>query len=192
MTLKLLQSNEVASEASRTLANWPIIRKMTLGLVCISGTFMLMDLYEIRISFWGTLQKQLYLKAIGLALAMFVANPIIALAIHFAKIPDQTLSPTEVAVGRMIGYIERLLAFCFVLDGADNAITMLIAAKGVYRLHELGGAKELSQDKVSGDEPMELGAKMHEKTFYVMAVTFTSIAYAIMIAFVTRFVVGLL
>jgi len=39
---------------------------------------------------------------------------------------------------------------------------------------------------------MELGAKMHEKTIYVMAVTFTSIAYAIMIAFVTRFVVSLL
>jgi hypothetical protein len=97
------------------------------------------------------------------------------------------LSHEEMAVGKTIGYIERFLAFCFVLDGADNAIAMLIAAKGVYRLHELGVGKKPTKPGTAYEELMKAEHLADQKTYYIMIGTFTSIAFAITIAFATRY-----
>ena len=129
---------------------------------------------------------QLSIKAIGLCVTLIYAKFFIIKALEVAKVPLPDLSETERAVGITIGYIERLLAYCFVLDGADNAIAMLIAAKGVYRLHELGIGK------ASEDESPEEQLKADNKTYYIMIGTFTSIAFAIVVALAARFVAGLI
>lgn len=127
--------------------------------------------------------ERIALILIGLWLTMFTASYPIFWLLRRAQVPLPALSPTEAAVGKVIGYVERLLAFCFVLDGADNAIAMLIAAKGIYRLHELGIGSRVTEHGAS-----EAMTKADAKTFYIMIGTFASIAYAIILAFATRFV----
>ncbi len=131
--------------------------------------------------------ERLGLMLLGLAFTMFTASRPIFWLLKVAKVPPQTLSPTEEAVGRVIGYIERLLAFCFVLDGADNAIAMLIAAKGVYRLHELGIGNQIIKNGSSEQEVLNAETEAEAKSYYIMIGTFASIAYAIVLAFATRF-----
>jgi len=135
--------------------------------------------------------QQLGIKGLGLLFAIFAAQPIIFLFLRWAKVPLQSLTATEKAVGRTIGYIERFLAFSFVLDGADNAITMLITAKGVYRLHELGVGERVREVSEAGGTTSPRKDSADDKTYYIMIGTFTSITHAILIAFVTRFVASL-
>jgi hypothetical protein len=133
----------------------------------------------------GTILKQLYVKGFGLLITLKYAKYAIGVALEAAKVTPPPMDPTGEAVSRTIGYIERLLAYCFVMDGADNAIAMLITAKGIYRLHELGIGKEVE----SGDADAERAAD--QKTYYIMIGTFSSIAYAIVVALAARFLSGL-
>ena len=94
----------------------------------------------------------------------------------------------EQGVGRVIGYLERLLCFCFVLDQADNAVAMLMTAKGVYRMHELG----LGNPTPTDQDGMAEARRRDEKTSYIMIGTFASITYAILIAFGVRHLLDLL
>jgi hypothetical protein len=99
------------------------------------------------------------------------------------------MTPNEQKVSETIGYLERFLVFCFILDRSDSAIAMLIAAKGVFRIHEL---RESQDDSSAGPGPWSApfkGHPPHEKLFYIMIGTFASITYAVIVAILTRYLV---
>jgi len=162
------------------------IKSLTILLIGL-GTMFFIDKFDLQELFVGSVAKQIYVMTAGLTIAMLFAKYIIFATLKIAKVPQQTLSPTEQAVGETIGYVERLLAYCFVLDGSDNAIAMLIAAKGVYRLHELGAGKRPEKQEMTDEEADETDKKADEKTYYIMVGTFSSIAYAILVGFCVRF-----
>jgi hypothetical protein len=76
--------------------------------------------------------------------------------------------------GRVIGYYERLLIFLFVLADAPTAIGFLIAAKSVFRFGDLTDGES------------------RKNAEYLIIGTLMSFAYALVVAYVTRYVAGLL
>lgn len=73
--------------------------------------------------------------------------------------------------GKTIGTLERLLVFMFVLVGKPEGVGFVIAAKSVFRIGQLTNKKE----------------KDHAE--YIMIGTLRSFAYALLIAFITKWLI---
>jgi hypothetical protein len=123
----------------------------------------------------GRFGKSAFLAFTGLYVALFTAESLIFKILQLAEVPLPGLSSQEKAIGRMIGYVERSLTFFLILDGSDSAVSMLIAAKGVFRIHELGAG----EDRVN-----------ENKIYYIMIGTFCSIGYAIVVSILTKYLIG--
>lgn len=76
--------------------------------------------------------------------------------------------------GRVIGYYERFLIFLFVLADAPTAIGFLVAAKSVLRFGEL-------QDR-----------RNRKNAEYIIIGTLMSFAFALVVAYGTRLLIGIL
>lgn len=88
-------------------------------------------------------------------------------------------SPEEVVDGfkdggRLIGQLERLLAFAFILAGAPSAIGFLVAAKSLFRFGEI---KDSSSRKVAE---------------YVIIGTLLSFGFAVVVSFGVRLILDAL
>ena len=74
--------------------------------------------------------------------------------------------------GKIIGMLERLLAFMFVLAGKPEGVGFVIAAKSVFRI----GALTNREDRDHAE--------------YIMIGTLRSFTYALIIAFSTKWLIG--
>lgn len=74
--------------------------------------------------------------------------------------------------GKAIGFLERLLVFMFVLAGKPEGVGFVIAAKSVFRIGELTNK----------------AARDHAE--YIMIGTLRSFTYALVLAFITKWLIG--
>lgn len=104
-------------EAVQGLAEWS-----TMGMI-VTGLF---DLRVLKIGF-------------GLLLAANEANLAIRAVLGGLNLKPgpKTLDRSEYNRGRVIGLLERVLIYCFVLSGQFGAIGFTLAAKGFTRFKEL-------------------------------------------------------
>lgn len=82
--------------------------------------------------------------------------------------------------GMAIGFAERTLIYLFILAEAPTAIGLLVAAKSIMRVGDVGEAEE-KQSKGSGLDP-------RARSEYVIFGTLASFAWAVMTAYITRIV----
>lgn len=122
---------------------------------------------------WGDGYRQALLLVSGAAATVWALGVVLRfqMAGFAAQLPPGVREGLPLA-GRTVGHLERLLVFVFVLAGHPEAVGFVVAAKSVFRIGDLTNRDE----------------KNHAE--YIMIGTLRSFAYALILAFATRWLVG--
>lgn len=97
--------------------------------------------YKPYISFAFLQQDKVWLLALG---AMFLTMPtaIIIRVVIAQFIPDKTMASLQNA-GKLIGVLERLLIFTFIVTHHFEAVGFLLGAKSIFRFGDLTKANDI-------------------------------------------------
>jgi hypothetical protein len=118
---------------------------------------------------WGDGYGRALLLTAGLATTVWALGVVLKhqMAGFAAQLPTGLRAGLPQA-GRTVGQMERLLVFVFVLAGQPGAVGFVVAAKSVFRI----GALTNRDDRDHAE--------------YIMIGTLRSFAYALVVAFATR------
>lgn len=128
-------------------------------------------------NYWTTLLGLSYAKGLllltGLAVCVWGIGVVLKfqMAWFAADLADKVKQGLPKG-GKTIGMLERLLVFMFVLAGKPEGVGFVIAAKSVFRIGELTNRND----------------KDHAE--YIMIGTLRSFTYALVVAFITKWLIG--
>lgn len=128
---------------------------------------------SIWLELWGPLYSKVLLSISGFALGIWGLGA--ALEIQMAPLAREVPEDKRKGLkkgGRIIGLLERTLVISFVLAGKPEAVAFVVAAKSVFRIGALTG----QDDRVHAE--------------YIMIGTLRSFTYALIVAFILRWLLG--
>jgi len=122
---------------------------------------------------WGSRYDKGLLLLCGLVVCVWGIGVILKyqMARFAAELPDKVKQGLPKG-GRTIGMLERLLAFMFVLSGKPEGVGFVVAAKSIFRIGDLTRRDDRNHAE------------------YIMIGTLRSFAYALAVAFVTKWLIG--
>ncbi len=131
---------------------------------------------EFMANYWLNFLGIQYTKILFILMAMAVSTRAISVVLQYqmARFAEGLKEKVKQGLpkgGETIGMLERILVFIFVLAGKPEGVGFVVAAKSVFRIGELTG----QQDK--------------EHAEYIMIGTLRSFTYALIIAFITKWII---
>ncbi len=171
----LIDLMKVNFQREHTQRRWFFIDQI-LHILLIIAVLLLYTKPEISLQEWPL--NQIIIMATGVIFLLHPSSIIIKLILSkwapATEIKtDKIETPSLIHAGKMIGYLERMLVFIFILNAQWGAIGFLVTAKSVFRFSDL----KLGQDR--------------KLTEYILIGTLLSFGIAIVIGLLTSILLSL-